>query len=124
MLSAAPVPRPPQPIRPTLIVSLPLAWALGRKARPATVAVDALRKSRRLGELVDSVMGSFSGVKKRAHPICTMPSEGPRGRRTKRRQTYVDCWEVTRQTMKAVITRHLRPYRAGSNQRVVLPLTT
>src|SRR5271165_2427003 len=84
MLSAAPVPRPPQPIRPTLIVSLPLAWALGRKARLATVAVDALRKSRRLGELVDSVMGSFSGVKKRAHRICTMPSEGARGRRTTR----------------------------------------
>src|SRR5208283_1076847 len=61
MLSAAPVPRPPQPIRPTLIVSLPLAWALGREARPAAVAVDTLRKSRRLGELVNSVMGYFSG---------------------------------------------------------------
>src|SRR5208283_2973108 len=29
-----------------------------------------------------------------------------------------------RQTMKAVVKRHPRPYRAGSNQRVVLPLTT
>ena len=27
-LAAAPLPRPPQPIRPTLIASLPAAWAL------------------------------------------------------------------------------------------------
>src|SRR5208337_273183 len=90
MLSAAPVPRPPQPISPTLIVSLPLAWALGRKARPAAIAVDTLRRSRRLGELVDSVMGSFSGVKKRAHPICTMPWKGPaEGERNDSNQTSI-----------------------------------
>src|SRR4051812_12967140 len=64
MLSAAPVPRPPQPIRPTLMVSLPLAWALGRKPSPpaaaAAAVVVALRKSRRLGEEWEPVMASIS----------------------------------------------------------------
>ena len=33
MFSAAPLPRPPQPTRPTLIVSLPAAWALRHHAQ-------------------------------------------------------------------------------------------
>src|SRR5262249_42366756 len=45
---AAPVPRWPQPIRPTRIVSLPVAWTCGTAvSAPVTAAV--LRNSRRLG---------------------------------------------------------------------------
>src|SRR5262249_54136688 len=60
MFSAAPVPRPPQPIRPTLIASLPAACALLSRPRPMVAAVELRRKSRRLAEdplgEVDSVM--------------------------------------------------------------------
>ena len=49
--SAAPVPRPPQPTRPTLIVLLPAAWTRGTvkpvEALAATAAVEPFRKSRR-----------------------------------------------------------------------------
>ena len=50
---AAPVPRPPQPIRAILIVSSPAAWALRAidrlpaRALPTIVAVDSFRNSRR-----------------------------------------------------------------------------
>src|SRR5438128_950179 len=47
MFSAAPVPRPPQPIKPTLIVSLPAAWALPSRPRPIVAAVELFKKSRR-----------------------------------------------------------------------------
>src|SRR3982751_3225375 len=60
MLSAAPVPRPPQPISPTLMVSFALAWALGRNPRPAAAAVVAWRKTRRFEDGVESVMRSIS----------------------------------------------------------------
>src|SRR5437764_7111804 len=50
MFSAAPVPRPPQPTRPTLIVSLPAAWALVSRPRPAAAAVELFKKSRREAE--------------------------------------------------------------------------
>ena len=51
-LPAAPVPRPPQPINPTLSTSLPAAWALRLRLKPlagtpAVIAVDVLKKSRR-----------------------------------------------------------------------------
>ena len=54
--SAAPVPRPPQPTRPTLIVLLPAAWTSGTVkpvetavavAPPITAAVEPFMKSRR-----------------------------------------------------------------------------
>src|ERR1700687_4295026 len=53
-LSIAPVPRPPQPIRPTLISSSPAAYRLdGTKfaasAAPAAATVEVLIKSRRVG---------------------------------------------------------------------------
>src|SRR6516162_977543 len=46
---AAPVPRPPQPIRPMRMTSLPAAWTWGSEASaaPAVVKADALRNSRR-----------------------------------------------------------------------------
>ena len=61
--STAPEPRPPQPIRPTLIESTPEAWALaiGARAKPAAAAEVALRKSRRCGVL-GSVMGRAPGL--------------------------------------------------------------
>src|SRR5439155_25565541 len=37
--SAAPVPRPPHPMRPTLIASLPAAWTAGRKSTLGATAV-------------------------------------------------------------------------------------
>ena len=51
-LSAAPAPRSPQPIRPTLMMSLPAAWAWREISRPVTVAPTTapavvFRKSRR-----------------------------------------------------------------------------
>src|SRR5262245_34752471 len=49
MLSAAPRPRPPQPIKPTLIVSLPAAWALFSRPRPTAAAVELRKKTRREG---------------------------------------------------------------------------
>src|SRR5436305_1488625 len=59
MFSAAPRPRPPQPITPTLIVSLPLAKAFGTRFRAAVPAVTTevvLRNSRRVGDDFGSVM--------------------------------------------------------------------
>src|SRR5262249_7093058 len=50
MLSAAPVPRPPQPIRPTLITSLPAACALFSRPRPMVAAVEPRRKFRRVAD--------------------------------------------------------------------------
>src|SRR5262249_27996413 len=44
--AAAPVPRPPQPIRPTLSVSLPPAWTDVARA-PAATTAEALRNWRR-----------------------------------------------------------------------------
>src|SRR5581483_10422676 len=56
MLSAAPRPRAPQPISPTLMTSLPAAWTLPNAPRPAAAAVDAFRKSRReAGKLCEGV---------------------------------------------------------------------
>ena len=59
--SAAPVPRPPQPIRPTLIVSLPAAWTLGSAetgaVAAAAAAVEVLRKSRREAAVVRAGLG-------------------------------------------------------------------
>src|SRR3954471_440196 len=65
--SAAPVPRPPQPIRPTLSPSEPAAWAVDRSTdwaatAPPTTAVEVFKNSRRL-EPVGSVMGALSWVK-------------------------------------------------------------
>src|SRR5262245_22023674 len=53
MFSAAPLPRPPQPMRPTLLVSAPAAWTVGARPRPRPVAAapDTLRKSRREAEI-------------------------------------------------------------------------
>src|SRR5205823_5603228 len=68
MLRAAPEPRPPQPIRPTLITSLPWAWTKGTPARDtaAAVAAEALRKSRRLaGGVVGSLTRSSPLVRLR-----------------------------------------------------------
>ena len=49
-LSTAPVPRPPQPMRPTLISSVPAAYAPGitrlEAIVPPTTAADVLMKSR------------------------------------------------------------------------------
>src|SRR5947209_13815790 len=61
--SAAPVPRPPHPMRPTLIASLPAAWTAGKKSTlgataVATAAVVAVfRKSRRLVSLISVLLG-------------------------------------------------------------------
>src|SRR5439155_4258461 len=63
--SAAPVPRPPHPMRPTLIASLPDAWTAGMKSTlgataVATAAVVALfRKSRRLVSLISILLGHW-----------------------------------------------------------------
>src|SRR5436309_3357933 len=65
-------------MRPTLIVSLPLAWTLGRKERPAVAAAEALRKFRRW-EPVGSVIGSFSGVSVQARRSRTMLPGAGRG---------------------------------------------
>src|SRR5947209_6540424 len=46
--AAAPVPRPPQPIRPILSVSPPPAWTAGATARTAPAAADVFRKPRRV----------------------------------------------------------------------------
>jgi glycyl-tRNA synthetase (class II) len=62
----APLPRPPQPIRATLISSLPAAYAeremfkLPAKAAPATAAVVPLRKSRREGVFFALMESSFN----------------------------------------------------------------
>src|SRR4051812_19213611 len=66
-LTAAPVPRPPQPIRPILIASSPAAWTAGSTPRPVatappTATVDAFRKSRREGGVAAGVVGSVIGV--------------------------------------------------------------
>src|SRR5262245_49892296 len=61
---AAPLPRPPQPTRPTLSTSLPAAWTVGITAALAAPTAAGLRKSRRdvagdCGEgnwLIDSVL--------------------------------------------------------------------
>src|SRR5271156_5169864 len=58
MSSAAPLPRPPQPTSPTLIVSLPAAWALVNTPRPIVAAVEVLRKSRREAGDAFSGLGS------------------------------------------------------------------
>ena len=60
-VSAAPLPRPPQPIRPTLIVSLPAAWAFDSMPRPTVAAVEVFRKSRRDGGNGSSRLGSVMG---------------------------------------------------------------
>ena len=44
---AAPVPRPPQPIRPTRIVSAPAAWTCGTTIAAPAMAADVVKKSRR-----------------------------------------------------------------------------
>src|SRR4051794_10750934 len=61
----APLPRPPQPMRPTLIVSPPAAWAfdVDAKASPAATAEDALRKSRRLDPFGSVMMRSPCGLR-------------------------------------------------------------
>src|SRR5438046_7303359 len=69
---AAPVPRPPQPTRPTLSRLLWPANRLGARARPPATA-EAVRKSRRVAGV--SVMGGGSGVG------C---GRGPRGHMTYR----------------------------------------
>src|SRR5437762_1739429 len=49
-LSAAPLPRPPEPTRPTLRVSPPAAWTAGATlstAAEAPIAAEVLRKARR-----------------------------------------------------------------------------
>src|SRR4051794_2468042 len=67
--SAAPVPRPPQPTRPTLITSLPAAWTEGAEARwvtaaPAATTAEDFRKSRREAPVctTGSVMVAVSGL--------------------------------------------------------------
>ncbi len=73
--SAAPVPRPPQPTRPTLIVLLPAAWTRGTvkpvetaaaAAAPTTVAVEPLRNSRREADEDDTVVGSLGALRLRS----------------------------------------------------------
>src|SRR4051812_25393105 len=46
-LPAAPVPRPPQPTRASLTVSLPPAWTCGSATPASAVAAEALTTSRR-----------------------------------------------------------------------------
>src|SRR4051812_15355145 len=58
MFSAAPRPRPPQPIRPTLIVSLPAAWALVSSPKPIVAAVEPFKKSRREADDACGGLGS------------------------------------------------------------------
>src|SRR5262249_35158231 len=77
--SAAWVPRPPQPMRPTLLWPAPAAWTVGTQLRPAAtaapVAAAVVRKSRRFGRLVGGV--------------CLSLTRGPPVGKTW-------CWEITR----------------------------
>src|SRR5262249_47114981 len=64
--SPAWVPRPPQPISPTLIMSSLAAWTLGTQLRPAATVAPAaavvVRRSGGLGWLVWGVCWSLRGV--------------------------------------------------------------
>src|SRR6516165_821239 len=73
-LSAAPVPRPPQPIRPTLIASLPAACALFSRPRPIVAAVEPRRKSRRVAE---DPLGEVGSVMVRLLVLSVMDSGRP-----------------------------------------------
>src|SRR5438874_1898520 len=71
--SAAPVPRPPHPMRPTLIASLPAAWTAGKKSTlgataVATAAVVApFRKSRLVVSLISFLLAIFGD--RRSNPF-------------------------------------------------------
>src|SRR5262249_6927595 len=62
--TAAPLPRPPQPMRPTRMISAELAWTAGAAASAAALPVTAavLRKSRRvvMRKLL-SIIRAFAG---------------------------------------------------------------
>src|SRR5437588_1562444 len=78
-LSAAPLPRPPEPTRPTLRVSPPAAWTAGATlstAAEAPIAAEVLRKSRR-EELRRLKGNSCEGGRKREAPLGRKPLPPP-----------------------------------------------
>ena len=72
-LRMAPLPRPPQPIKATLILSLPAAWA--ERARPESVspaaaAVVPFKKLRREVSFESLMKSSWWGGSKKVGPTC------------------------------------------------------
>ena len=118
MLSAAPRPRPPQPISPTLMASLPAAWTLPIAPRPTAAAVEVFRKSRREGEKFFEEVGSVI-VRSPGARWDVIDSEGHSALAPRTRSLFVRSIQGDLAERDST-----RTGRDPTDQRVPLPLTT